>query len=172
MWKSKFYSSRERRAPGGSGDRCTLPWEGRVTGPLNLQEPPFLVRRCSSDRGQAARKSSTSLPGNLRELDLDTYKILTSTQIVTDRREVSSLLSAAICGKSKFYSLRKESSWGPGTGAPYPGRVGSPVPLNLQEPPFSFDDVHQIEAFQLPGRVVPPFRATWRELDLDILIKF
>ena len=38
-----------------------------------------------------------------------------------------------------------------GTGAPYPGEGRVTGPLNLQEPPFSFDDVHQIEAYLSSG---------------------
>ena len=150
----------ERREPG-----CTLPWEGRVTGPRNLQELSF-----SFDDVHQIEVSL--LPGRVvplfratwRELDLDTYRALISQLQQIGGRP--SLLSAAICGKSKFYK-EKELLEAQGTGAPYPGRVGSPVPWNLQEPLLSRSTMFIRSSFRLPGRVVPLFRATWRELDLD-----
>ena len=78
------------------------------------------------------------------------------------------LLSVAIVRKSKFYkySRKGELLEVQGTGAPtLGGRVTGP--LGSGSSPFSFDDVHQIEALsKLPGRVVPLFRAAAESLDL------
>ena len=56
---------------------------------------------------------------------------------------------------------------GSGTGAPYPGRVGSPVP----EPPgalLSRSTMSSDRGFFSCPEEQYLFRATWRELDLDI----
>ena len=67
-------------------------------------------------------------------------------------------LSVAICGNQAYKYSKGELLEVQGDRCTLPWEVGSPRPLSS---PFSFDDVHQIEALsKLPGRVVPLFRAT------------
>ena len=131
LWESKFYKYSKERAPGGSGDRCTLPWEGRVTGPLNLQS--FLSRRFD-DVHQIEALSKLpgrvvpSLPGSLG-LDLDTYKILTSHKL--QQIGEGGLLPICLCnlGSQNFIVFEKERAPG-GSGdrctLPWEGRVTGP----------------------------------------------
>ena len=132
---------------------------GRVTGP-----PPGSSPFSFDDVHQI---EALELPGRVvplfratgeKSLDLDTYKILTSHKLQQiGGRSPPSYLPGV---KSNFISIRKELLEVQGTGAPYPGRVGSQSPSPSRSSPFSFDDVHQIEALsKLPGRVVPLFRA-------------
>ena len=79
---------------GSSGTGAPCPGEGRVTGPLNLQELSFLVRRCIREGFFKLPGRVVPLPGNWRELDLDILMGL-DLPIVTEEGGPS-LLSAAI----------------------------------------------------------------------------
>ena len=83
------------------GDRCTLPWEGRVTGPLSLQELSFSFDDVHQIEALSkCRKSSTSLPGSRRNPRSRYYKIFDFPQIAADRRR--SPPSYRACGESNL----------------------------------------------------------------------